>query len=164
LNLTLLLDIMKFNKFVSSSRRKNRKAHFTAPSHIRRKIMSCALSRELRQKYNVRTLPVRRDDEVLVCSGHNKGNVGKVLRVYRKKYVLHIDKMTREKTNGATVYIGVHPSNLIESLFTDQVTITKLKLDKDRRKIVERKSGGRSSVMEKLKGKHSEGTVLMDTF
>ncbi|KRY85318.1 60S ribosomal protein L26 [Trichinella pseudospiralis] len=146
---------MKFNKFVSSSRRKNRKAHFTAPSHIRRKIMSCALSRELRQKYNVRTLPVRRDDEVLVCSGHNKGNVGKVLRVYRKKYVLHIDKMTREKTNGATVYIGVHPSN---------VTITKLKLDKDRRKIVERKSGGRSSVMEKLKGKHSEGTVLMDTF
>lgn len=38
---------------VSSSRRKSRKAHFTAPSHIRRKIMSSPLSKELREKYNV---------------------------------------------------------------------------------------------------------------
>ena len=39
---------------VSSSRRKARKAHFSAPSSIRRKIMSSALSKELRGKYNVR--------------------------------------------------------------------------------------------------------------
>lgn len=39
---------------ISSSRRKSRKAHFTAPSSVRRKIMSSALSKELRGKYNVR--------------------------------------------------------------------------------------------------------------
>lgn len=57
---------MKFNKLVSSSRRKNRKRHFTAPSHIRRKIMSAPLSKELRKKYGVRSIPVRKDDEVMV--------------------------------------------------------------------------------------------------
>ena len=39
---------------VTSSRSKQRKAHFTAPSHERRKIMSASLSKELREKYNVR--------------------------------------------------------------------------------------------------------------
>uniref|UniRef100_A0A915K359 KOW domain-containing protein n=1 Tax=Romanomermis culicivorax TaxID=13658 RepID=A0A915K359_ROMCU len=103
---------MKLNKFTSSSRRKNRKRHFTAPSHIRRKIMSAPLSKDLRQKYNVRSVPIRRDDEVSVARGHHKGNVGKIIRVYRKKYVVHIDKITREKANGATVHIGIHPSNV----------------------------------------------------
>lgn len=40
--------------------------HFKAPSHIRRKIMSAPLSKELRKKYNVRSMPVRKDDEVMV--------------------------------------------------------------------------------------------------
>lgn len=57
---------MKFNKLVTASRRKNRKRHFTAPSHIRRKLMSSPLSKELRQKYNVRAMPIRKDDEVQV--------------------------------------------------------------------------------------------------
>lgn len=39
---------------VSSSRRKSRKAHFAAPSSIRRKIMSSPLSKDLRGKHNVR--------------------------------------------------------------------------------------------------------------
>lgn len=39
---------------VSSSRRKSRKAHFNAPSSVRRVIMSAPLSKELREKYNVR--------------------------------------------------------------------------------------------------------------
>lgn len=39
---------------VSSSRRKSRKLHFSAPSSIRRKIMSSSLSKELRSKYHVR--------------------------------------------------------------------------------------------------------------
>lgn len=60
---------MKFNKHVTSDRSKNRKRHFSAPSHIRRKLMSAPLSKELRQKYNVRSMPIRKDDEVQV-SGH----------------------------------------------------------------------------------------------
>uniref|UniRef100_A0A4W2E9B6 Endoplasmic reticulum-Golgi intermediate compartment protein n=1 Tax=Bos indicus x Bos taurus TaxID=30522 RepID=A0A4W2E9B6_BOBOX len=57
-------NTMKFNPFVTSDRSKNRKRHFNAPSHVRRKIMSSPLSKELRQKYNVRSMPIRKDDEV----------------------------------------------------------------------------------------------------
>lgn len=57
---------MKLNTHVSSSRRKNRKRHFSAPSHIRRKLMTAPLSKELRQKYNIRNIPIRKDDEVQV--------------------------------------------------------------------------------------------------
>jgi large subunit ribosomal protein L26e len=44
----------KVNTAISSSRRKSRKAHFAAPSSVRRVIMSAPLSKELREKYNVR--------------------------------------------------------------------------------------------------------------
>lgn len=64
---------MKFNKNVSSSRRKQRKRHFSAPSSVRRKLMSAPLSKELRQKHNVRSMPIRKDDEVVVMRGHYKG-------------------------------------------------------------------------------------------
>jgi len=40
---------------VSSLRRVNRKAHFDAPGHIRRKIMSAPLNKELRGEHGVRT-------------------------------------------------------------------------------------------------------------
>ena len=66
-NLCCRQSTMKLNKLVSSSRRVQRKRHFQAPSHIRRKIMSSPLSKEMRTKYNVRSLPIRKDDEVQVC-------------------------------------------------------------------------------------------------
>ena len=44
---------MKFSPNVSSSRRKSRKAHFTAPSHVRRTLMTAPLSKELQAKHKV---------------------------------------------------------------------------------------------------------------
>ncbi|KAG0173273.1 60S ribosomal protein L26B [Apophysomyces sp. BC1034] len=122
---------MKFSADVSSSRRKCRKAHFTAPSHIRQKIMSSALSKELREKYSTRSIPIRKDDEVMVVRGTYKGREGKVVQVYRKKWVIHIERVSREKVNGATVPIGIHPSNVV---------VTKVKLDKNRQAILDRKA------------------------
>uniref|UniRef100_A0A452SUR5 KOW domain-containing protein n=1 Tax=Ursus americanus TaxID=9643 RepID=A0A452SUR5_URSAM len=102
---------MKFNPFVTSDRSKNRKRHFSAPSHVRRKITSSPLSKELRQKYNVRSMPIREDDEVQVVRGHYKGQqIGKVVQVYRKKYVIYIERVQREKANGTAVHVGIHPS------------------------------------------------------
>lgn len=73
---------MKFSSTVSSSRRKCRKRYFTAPSSVRRKLMSAPLSKDLRKKHNVRSLPIRRDDEVVVTRGHYKGQqTAKVLAV-----------------------------------------------------------------------------------
>merc|ERR1712185_740721 len=138
-------DSMKYSQNVSSSRRKSRKAHFTAPSSVRRKIMSAHLNKELVQKYNVKSMPIRKDDDVIVVRGKNVGREGKVIQVYRKKYVIHIERVTREKSNGSTVNVGIHPSN---------VMITKLKLDKDRRAILERKDTSKAEL--KGKGKYSE--------
>merc|ERR1711903_105442 len=138
-------DSMKYSQNVSSSRRKSRKAHFTAPSSVRRKIMSSHLNKELVQKYNVKSMPIRKDDEVIVVRGKNVGREGKVIQVYRKKYVIHIERVTREKSNGSTVNVGIHPSN---------VMITKLKLDKDRRAILDRKDTTKD--LAKGKGKYVE--------
>ncbi|KAJ2778753.1 60S ribosomal protein L26A [Coemansia javaensis] len=125
---------------VSSSRRKARKAHFTAPSHIRRKLMAAGLSKELRKKYEVRSIPVRTGDEVVVVRGQHKGREGKVTAVYRKKWVIHIDRLVREKVNGATVPIPVHPSNVVVSV---------LKLTKDREDILSRKAAVRKERAER---------------
>ena len=122
------------------SRRKARRAHFQAPSHVRRILMSAPLSKELRAKYNVRSLPVRKDDEVRVKRGGFKGREGKVTACYRLKWVIHVDKVQREKANGATVPVGIDASN---------VEITKLKLTNNRKRILERKN--RSSKADKGK-------------
>ena len=55
--------------------------------------------------------------------GKYKGREGKITQVYRKKWVIHVDRVQRDKSNGATAPIGIHPSNVV---------ITTIKLDKDR--------------------------------
>ena len=56
--------------------------------------------------------------------------------VYRLKYIIHVERVNREKSNGQSVPIGIHPS---------KVVVTKLKLDKDREKLLERKGKGREA-------------------
>ncbi|KAG3121468.1 hypothetical protein PI125_g247 [Phytophthora idaei] len=142
---------MKFNSTVSSSRRKSRKAHFGAHSTQRRVLMSAPLSKELQNKYNVRSLPIRKEDEVMIVRGSQKSREGRVTAVYRKKFVIHVERVVREKANGASVPIGIDAS---------KVVITKLKLDKDRKKILERKN---RAVSETEKGKFTEQDVAMAT-
>ena len=141
---------MKLSSAVSSSRRKSRKAHFTAPSSVRRVIMSSPLSADLRQKYKVRSLPIRKDDEVQIVRGQFKGREGKVITCYRKKYVIHVDRITREKANQMPVPVGIHPSNVV---------IIKIKMDKDRKKILDRKN--REAKAEKGKFTESDVNVPM---
>ena len=43
----------------------------------------------------VRSMPIRKDDEVSVSRGTFKGREGKVVQVYRKKWVIHIERVTR---------------------------------------------------------------------
>jgi len=130
----------KANAGLASSRRKSRKQHFGAPSSVRRIIMSAPLSKELREKHNVHSIPIRKDDEVTIVRGSNKGREGKVTSVYRLKYLIHVERVSREKSNGQAVPIGIHPSKVI---------VTKLKLDKDREKILERSAKGREAAKSK---------------
>merc|ERR1719188_2862487 len=93
--------------------------------------MGCRLSKDLRQKYQVRAVPIRREDEVIICKGQYHDREGKVTQVYRKKWVIHVERVTRDKANGQTVPIGIRPS---------KVVITKIKLDKDRKALLDRKN------------------------
>ncbi|XP_036271629.1 60S ribosomal protein L26-like [Pipistrellus kuhlii] len=132
---------MKFKPFVTSDQS-------NAPSHIRRKIIS-SLSKELRQKYDVRSRHIRKDDEVQVAQGHYKEQqIGKAAPVYRKTYAIHIERVQWEKANGTTVHGGIHPS---------KVVITRLKLDKGCEKILEHKA--KSLEVGKEKGKYKEETI-----
>jgi len=128
---------MKLDLAKTSSARKMRKAHFAAPSHERARRMSAGLSKDLFQKYSVRSMPLRKDDEVIIVRGHDskKNQEGKVTAVYRKKYVIHVERIVKEKSNGSSVPIAVQPSNVV---------ITRLKMDKSRKAMLERKGKDRS--------------------
>ena len=92
-------------------------------------------------------MPIRKDDEVLIVRGLNKGREGKVTSVYRLKYVIHVERVAREKSNGQSVPLGIAPS---------KVVITKMKLDKDRESILDRKKVGREEkAKRKEKGKET---------
>lgn len=117
---------------VSSSRSKSRKAYFNAPSSVRRVMMSAPLSKELREQYGVKSMPIRKEDQVLIVRGSKKGQEGTISSVYRLKFAIQLEKLTKEKSNGASVPLNIHPS---------KVVITKLHLDKDRKALIARKGG-----------------------
>ncbi|KAF5092487.1 hypothetical protein D0Z03_002836 [Geotrichum reessii] len=114
---------------------KSRKAYFTAPSHVRRVLLSAPLSAALRKEYGVRSLPIRKEDEVKVVRGSYKDREGKVGQVYRLKFAIQVEKVSKEKSNGSSVPINIHPSNVV---------ITKLKLDDDRKALIAKKAGVKS--------------------
>ncbi|MEM5790611.1 MAG: 50S ribosomal protein L24 [Candidatus Aenigmatarchaeota archaeon] len=115
----------------SKKPRKQRKFLYKAPLHLRRKMISAHLSKELREKYKRRSLSLRRGDEVEVMRGEFKKRKGKILRIDTKKYKVYIEGIMRKKTDGTERIVPFHPSNL---------KIINLNLeDKRRVKILERR-------------------------
>lgn len=112
--------------------RKQRKRLFQAPLHIRYKQFSAPLSPELKASHNTRSVPVRVGDTVKILRGDRKGFEGKVTRVDRQKYRIFVEGITRERVDGSTIQIPIHPS---------KVMIIHLKLDdKWRKQVLKRKT------------------------
>lgn len=110
---------------------KQRKMLFQAPDHIRHKHFAAPLSPELKASRGVRAIPVRSGDAVRIMRGDHKGFEGKVTRIDRKKYRIYVEGLTREKVDGTTILVPIHPS---------KVMITNLNLeDKWRKQVLERK-------------------------
>jgi large subunit ribosomal protein L24 len=110
---------------------KQRKMLFQAPAHIRHKHFAAPLSPELKTSHLTKSLPVRSGDTVRVMRGDHKGFEGKITRVDLGKYRIYVEGLTREKVDGTTIFLSVHPS---------KVMITRLNLDdKWRKKILEKK-------------------------
>jgi len=129
---------------------KQRKLLFNAPHHVRGKIMSVHLSKDLRESYGFRSLPIRSGDTVRVLRGDYKGYEGRVTRVDRDKYRIFVDGITREKADGTTTPIPIHYS---------KVEIVRLNLDDNwRKKILERKGSSKEEekAPEEQSGKDEE--------
>jgi large subunit ribosomal protein L24 len=110
---------------------KQRKMLFQAPDHMRHKHFAAPLSPELRASRGVRAIPVRSGDAVRIMRGNHKGFEGKVTRIDRRKYKIYVEGLTREKVDGTTILVPIHPS---------KVMITNLNLeDKWRKQVLERK-------------------------
>jgi len=111
--------------------RKQRKRLYTAPAHLRHKLMAAPLAPELISSKGAKALSVRKGDTVRVMRGDHAGFEGKVSRVDLKRYRIFLEGLTREKVDGTSIFVSVHPS---------KVVIKNLKLDdKWRKAIVERK-------------------------
>jgi large subunit ribosomal protein L24 len=129
---------------------KQRRMLYQAPDHVRHKLLAAPLSPELKTSNRVKTLPVRSGDAVRVMRGVHKGFEGKITVVDRKKYRIYVEGLTREKVDGTTTFVPIHPS---------KVMITNLSLDdKWRKKILERKKEAREKV-EKVAAKPPEEVV-----
>jgi large subunit ribosomal protein L24 len=111
---------------------KQRKLLNNAPAHLRHKLMAAPLSPELITSKGVKTLPVRKGDTIRVMRGDHKGFEGKISQVNLKKYRIYVEGLTREKVDGSTIFLPIHPSKvLIKNLNLD---------DKWRKGIFERKA------------------------
>jgi len=104
---------------VSSQPRKQRKSRYQAPLHLRHKLMGAMLSKELKEKHGIKTLPVRLGDTVKVLRGDHKDKEGKVSAVDLKKMTMIVDGISVTKSDGTEVPRPIQPSN---------VMITKLEL------------------------------------
>ena len=63
-------------------------------AHTARGVRYCA-------RAQVRSMPIRKDDTVVVVRGSSKNKDGKVIDVYRKRYQIHIERLTRDRLEGA---------------------------------------------------------------
>ncbi len=123
-----------FSKHWKSSKqpRKQRKYIATAPLHIKHKFLGAHLSKDLRKQYKTRTIPVKKEDQVIIKSGQFKGIIGKIEKVNLRKTRIYVNNAQITKKDGNKVFYPIHPSNVV---------ITELNLkDKERLKILERKN------------------------
>ena len=110
---------------------KQRKFVYNAPLHLRHKFVNAPLSKELREKYGVKTLPVRKGDTVKIVRGKFRGHEGTVAKVDLKKARIYVDGATIENARGEPVFYPIHPSKVI---------IVKLgEVDSVRQKIINRR-------------------------
>ncbi len=125
---------IKWSKGWNASKRPNkqRKYKANAPLHIQHAFLGAHLSPELRKKYTLRSISLRKGDKVKVLRGQYKKKTGKVNKILLKNQKVYIEGIEITKKDGNKVFIPLHPSNLM---------ITELELtDKYRKERLEKKN------------------------
>ena len=71
------------------------------------------LSKELKEKYKKKTLPVRKGDKVKIMRGQFKGKIGTVEKVSAKLTKVYVQNIGRQKRDGSKSFYPLHPSNIM---------------------------------------------------
>ena len=95
------------------SPRRQRKALFTARPAERRRRMTVLLSRELRARFHVRSVPVRKGDTVRVLSGSYVGREERVAKVDRRDYAVTLDNVTLKAADEKLKPLALRPAHLV---------------------------------------------------
>lgn len=120
---------------------KQRKRLYQAPVTERYRRFSAPLASKLKESHGTNSVPVRKGDKVMIMRGDRKGFEGKVTQINRKNYRISVEGADREKVDGTSISIPIHPS---------KVMITRLNLDdKWRKKILERKGAAKKAEIDK---------------
>ncbi|MBU2637548.1 MAG: 50S ribosomal protein L24 [Nanoarchaeota archaeon] len=115
--------------------RKQRNYRTHAPLHIRQKLVSVHLSKDLRTKHGKRSIAARKGDKVKILRGQFKGKSGNITKVELKNSKIAVEGMENIRKDGTKTPYLFEPSNLM---------LTELMLeDKKRKKSLEKKAAGK---------------------
>lgn len=123
-------------KFVSSwnsskQPRKQRKYRYNAPLHVKQKLDSSHLSKELKEKHGKRSIQPKKGDKVKIMRGQFKGKEGKIEKIDLKAGKVFITGIELVKKDGTKLLYPLNATNLM---------VQELNLeDKKRVKALERK-------------------------
>ena len=100
--------------------RKQRKFLFNASLHTRGKFLNANLSKDLRKKYGIRSLRIRKGDKIRVLRGSFKGKEGIVDQINLKDTKVYVAGVEVPKRDGSKARRPLKPSNLqLVELFMD---------------------------------------------
>jgi len=99
---------------------------YRAVNNVRNKQIGAALSKQLRQKYQRRSIRIVKGDTVKILRGEYKGIDGKVTKISLEKNSIAVEGVQREKLKGGKIDLYIHSSNtVITSLNTEDNWRTK---------------------------------------
>ena len=96
----------------SKQPRKQRKYLANAPLHLKRKFLGANLNKELRKKYGMRSVEIRKGDEIEIMRGKMKKKKGKITEINMKNMKVAVENLQVTKKEGTKVNIWFAPSNL----------------------------------------------------
>jgi large subunit ribosomal protein L24 len=140
----------------SGKQRKQRKYIANAPLHLRRKFISANLSKELRKKYNVRSISLKKGDKIKVMRGKFKKKTGKISTIDLSKARASVEGLQIQKKDGTKVNVFFSASNL---------QILEMNFDKKRKKSLkadEKKEDKKKPSEKEDKGKKYGGENALE--
>ena len=131
---------------------------YQATFQTRSKQLGSALSKDLRKKYQKRSVRVVEGDSVTITRGEFKGVDGKVAKVSTQKNSVAIEGVKKEKTKGDKFDVYIHTSNLVvTSLNTDdKLRTAKLEGKGSNKSIKVQTEAKETKVTEKAEEKENE--------